>query len=199
MTTLTVENLQLFLIFVVPGFIALKVYALRIPGERLDVSSAMLDAITYSMANLGLMSWLVILLRRESFAANHPVLFLLGTFVILVITPALLALGVCSFRTSEFAKRWLVHPAPSGWDFFFSQRRPCFILFHLRNGKLLGGFYGMRSFASSFPNEPDVFVEEVWRVDEYGRFTERVPDTAGCFVRYAECERIELFRAEEEK
>lgn len=197
MPELTNENLQLFLVFVVPGFIALKTYALLVPGHERELSNVLVDSVTYSMVNLGLMSWALFLLRRDTFPSSHPIMFAFGSFGILVLSPCFLAISVYAFRKSKLARRWIPDPRPSGWDYSFEKRPARFILFHLRNGKLLGGLFAEASFASSFPCEPDIFVEQVWRVDEDGRFIEQVEGTAGCYLKYADCERIELFEAKE--
>ena len=198
MPNLSIENLQLFLVFVVPGFVALKVYDLLVPAERRDFGGAMVEAITYSMVNLAIMSWAVILLRQSRVAEKNPLLYLVSTVCILLVVPAGLAIGVYTLRVSKYAVRWFRHPMPSGWDYFFGQRRPCWILFHLKNGKKVAGFFGDDSFASSYPRDAEVYVEQVWRVDQHGRFTDMVQDTAGTIIRNAECDMIEFFKVEEQ-
>lgn len=75
--------------------------------------------------------------------------------------------------------------------------RSCWILFTFKNGARFGGYFGRNSFASSYPEAPDLFVEDLWRVDEYGRFGDRVEGNLGMFVRYEECDQMQLFAAEE--
>lgn len=198
MPNLSIENLQLFLVFIVPGFVALKVYDLLVPAERRDFGGSMVEAITYSMVNLAIMSWAVILLRQGGFAQKHPFLYLFSTVCILLVAPAGLAIGFYALRSSKFASRWFRHPMPSAWDYFFNQRRRCWILFHLKNGKKVGGFFDYESFASSYPMEGEVYLEQAWRVDQFGRFTEMIQATAGMIIRYNECDMIEFFKVEEE-
>jgi hypothetical protein len=185
-------------VFIVPGFVALKVYDLLVPAERRDFGGSMVEAITYSMVNLAIMSWAVILLRQGGFAQKHPFLYIVSTVGILLVAPAGLAIGVYALRVSKLANRWFQHPMPSGWDYFFRKQRTCWILFHLKNGKKLGGFFSDESFASSYPMDAEVYVEQVWRVDQFGRFTDMVQDTAGMVIRYAECDLIEFFTVEEQ-
>jgi len=45
---LTPETLALFLYFVVPGIVLVKVYDLIVPTTRRDASAAFLDALAYS-------------------------------------------------------------------------------------------------------------------------------------------------------
>ncbi len=50
-----------------------------------------------------------------------------------------------------------------------------------------------RSFASTSPGRRDIYVEEIWRVDDQGRFLERIEQTAGALVKRDECSVIEFF------
>jgi len=52
MPNLTAEQLALTLVFVVPGFVALRVYDLFVPGQFRDSGKSLLDAVSYSMLNL---------------------------------------------------------------------------------------------------------------------------------------------------
>jgi hypothetical protein len=196
MPSLTIQNLQLFLVFVVPGFVALKVYDLLIPSEKRDFGSAIIEVVSYSMVNLALMSWALLLMRQDDFSNNHPVIYYLGTVGILFVAPAFIAIVWYRVRKSRFISRWMLHPMPSGLDYFFSKRESLWILFHHKNGKKIGGFYGKDSFASSFDQEADIYVQQVWHVDKYGRFTKKVDGTAGMVVRYQDCDLIEFFKAE---
>jgi hypothetical protein len=56
----------------------------------------------------------------------------------------------------------------------------------------MGGRYGIGSHASSFPNEADVYVSEVWRLNEYSQFIERVDGTMGMLIRREDCDLIEF-------
>lgn len=94
MPDLDIEKLLLFLVFVVPGFVALKVYDLLIPAERRDFSSSIVEVISFSMVNLAIMSWAILLLIKGQFYKEHQTLFLLSAVGILFVTPAGLAILV---------------------------------------------------------------------------------------------------------
>ena len=90
------------------------------------------------------------------------------------------------------------HPNPTPWDWFFSNRAGnYYVRFHLKEGKELGGYFGENSFAASSPNAQQIYVEEVWRMDEDRRFIERVAGTEGAFVNREDCELIEFFETPE--
>jgi hypothetical protein len=64
---------------------------------------------------------------------------------------------------------------------------------------MLGGYFGERSYVTNFPHPPEIYVEEVWRVDPNGVFVEKVEGTLGMVIRQADCERLEFLVVEEEE
>lgn len=66
----------------------------------------------------------------------------------------------------------------------------------LKNRDLIGGFYGENSFTSSFPNEQDLYLEEVWSVNEEGQFIEKIDRTGGLLIKDQEIEFLEFFRVQ---
>jgi len=193
------QTLELFLLFVVPGFVAMKAHDLLIPAPTRNWGDSLIEVVSYSMLNLGLLFWLVAILQREGFQERHPATYQAGMFVVVVVAPVVWAVLARFLRTSRLLRRFVLHPSPTAWDFFFEQRRRVWVLFHLSSGKMLGGLLAEHSCASSFPNDEDIYVEEVWKLDEEGRFLHRIEQTAGALIKRAECTHIELFAASKEK
>lgn len=185
-------ELPLFLLMLLPGFVSLRVYGLMVPAQRTETSQQVLDALAYGVLNLGL--WLVPMLLLLPAPADRPIGFWLFMVVVLVVSPVVL--GVAAYRVLMWdrLRRWIRHPMPTAWDHFFSRREPCWILFRLRNGRSVAGYYGANSFASSYPHRRDIYVEEAWVIDDDGQFQWKVPDTAGALVSIEDCELIEFFR-----
>ena len=65
--------------------------------------------------------------------------------------------------------------------------------FYNNNGRIIGGLYGPDSFTSSYPEKEDVYLQEIWKIDEAGRFMERIPGSKGVLVNYDVVEYIEFF------
>ncbi len=84
-------------------------------------------------------------------------------------------------------------PYPTPWDWYFSRRQPVFTLIHLADGSLIGGYWGDRSYASSYPEQGDLYVSSVYKVDDEGRFQGPVEDTDGLLIRKDQYSYIELF------
>ena len=55
------------------------------------------------------------------------------------------------------------------WDYVFSRRQAYWVIVHLRDGRKIGGRFDRKSFASSYPADEQIYIEEVWRLDEDGR------------------------------
>lgn len=69
----------------------------------------------------------------------------------------------------------------------------------MRDTRRVGGRFGERSFASSNPAEAQIYLEEVWRLDEEGRFEEAVDQTNGILVLEKDLLAVEFFQYYEEE
>ena len=113
-------------------------------------------------------------------------------FIFPIIWPIVLK----NLLSSKLLRGRIIHPTPKAWDHFFSLGEPFWVLLHLKSGDLIGGLYGENSFAPSFPNEQDLYLEEVWRVDGNGQFIEKIDETGGLLIRDQEIEFLEFFEIE---
>lgn len=109
------------------------------------------------------------------------------------------SLGLCRaillrlfIRNTEIVRN-LQLPYPSAWDYYFDEREPAFVLIHLENGNLIGGYFGSNSYATSFPNQGDLYLEAVYEVAEDGTFDEPIEDTDGMIITSDEYHYVELF------
>jgi len=188
MDLLNEDTLWLVVMFLIPGFVALKAYSLLVPSEPRDWPGSVLEIFTYGMVNFGLFFWVWgFALAHTGFWAN------VLRVVFLFVLPAILALVVHRILCSDRLRPWVIHPTPTGWDHFFGKGEPCWVLFRLKTGEMIGGFYGTESLASSYPQMPDIFVEEVWKVDDTGKFEKKIDRTEGMYVSMSECRLVEFF------
>lgn len=209
---LTPATLTLFLFFVVPGFVSIKVYDLLVPSEQRNFGNSIIEVIGFSIINLlpwslilALMNWLpgqrvinvrsvvneVSSLRFDLLPEEYAVL--IGA---LFVSPALLTfvffLSLSSPRFRKFVS--LPRQHPTGWDHFFNPKEPCWILFHLKNEQKVGAYYGSKSSASVFPHVQQVYVEELYEVNKEGKWGDKpYPGTKGAIITREDCNVIELF------
>jgi hypothetical protein len=70
------------------------------------------------------------------------------------------------------------------------------IIVHL-NGRKVGGVFGSNSFASSDPAEPQIYLEEVWELDEHERFIKKIDQSEGMLLFAKDIVAVEFFRYHE--
>jgi hypothetical protein len=63
----------------------------------------------------------------------------------------------------------------------------------------MAGLFGPNSFASSFPNKQDIYVEKLLRLDDNGQVVELIDGSAGALVKMEDLERIQFFEIDEVK
>lgn len=198
----TPEILVLLLFLLVPGFVIIRVFDALHPGRRHTSGHQIIDVGIWSVANLAV--WFlpaIILIQhapRLSYWLYHLLLFVLimvGVFA----TPLLLAYILHRLERRGTLKNLVAEDTstPSDWVFSGSAEDHYHVRFHRKEGKDLGGYFGKNSFASSTANGQEIYVEEVWRLDEDGRFIERVEGTRGAIVNTEDCELIEFFEPSE--
>jgi hypothetical protein len=59
-------------------------------------------------------------------------------------------------------------PAPRAWDNLFSERPTVYLRIETTDGTPLAGRFADDSYAGGFPNEPDLYLEEAFALNEDG-------------------------------
>jgi hypothetical protein len=195
---LTFESLQVFLVIILPGFIAMKVYDLFYPPEKRSFGDSLVDAVAYGLFNFCFWSWAIVGMDLRTYPTEHPIWFPILFLLSLVVSPAALAFGLVKIRTW----RWLLgklnldEPTKTAWDKFAERKQPCFMLFHLKNGEFICGWFGDKSYATTFPQKPEVFVEKIYAVDQETRVIQHcLENSLGMVIRAEDCHLIEFFAA----
>lgn len=118
------NNLYLFLILFFPGFVSLKVYDLLIPNEKRNFSHDFLEAISYSILNLGVLVF--ILAPVIHFRWHESIwIFSIISFLALVIFPIIWPIFICKIQRTKWYAKWFVPPNKRAWDWFFYKDRHC--------------------------------------------------------------------------
>jgi hypothetical protein len=173
----------------------MQVYRLLMPAKGIEWATAILEALFYSFVNFALCFPVLLGLSSNNFSFLHTHLFLFwfGVLIVLLVCPLLWPfLFVAAIRSKWLMKR-LQLPYPTAWDAFFDCRRPCFLLVHLNDGSMVGGYFGDGSYAGAFPNDGDLYINAVYELDEDGHFGKPVPDTRGVLLRKEDYAYIEVF------
>jgi hypothetical protein len=80
------------------------------------------------------------------------------------------------------------------WDYIFSQRKEYFVLVTLSDGKKLAGEYSEKSFTSSFPEDPQIYLEKAWEVSAEGGFERIREQSEGILILSKDIQSIEFFQ-----
>jgi hypothetical protein len=174
---------QLLIIFVAPGFISLKVWGLLNSSPRFRLSESLIEAVIYSSWNAVFFVWLFGILKSV-----HAIL---AYGLVCIALPVLWPVLVYNLSKIRFFKTRIT---PTAWDHFFNLKEDCFILLHLKSGQILGGLYTDKSFASAYPEKEDLYLSELWRLNEKGEFQEPVENSGGLLVNFEEVSFIEIFK-----
>lgn len=187
------DKLALFLVFFLPGFISMKVYDLLVPGEKRDASKSLLEAVSYSTLNFAALFWLIAILQTGDFYHRHFVLYSLSVVAIMVVVPACWPFAFLALSAWRPVGKHFVHPIQKPWDFVFGKHEPFWIIVHLRNGQKVGGYFGDKSFASSNPANEQIYMEEVWLLNENGQFLRLVENSRGILIMNEDIRAVEFF------
>ncbi|MEV4433040.1 DUF6338 family protein [Streptomyces sp. NPDC049555] len=158
---------------------------------RALAAGALLDALYAVAAG----PWLVELLSGNgdgplAGALRHPRRAGLAALVLVVAVPSAAAWAEAAWRRRRARARY--EPTPTAWDALFHDRGSCFVRVRLKNGLWVGGWLGSRSAVSAYPQQGDLYLQAQYRMGPDGRFLERVPGTAGVYVRAADVDVLEL-------
>ncbi|AMH08914.2 hypothetical protein AL511_07065 [Klebsiella aerogenes] len=190
------SKIIIFLLFVIPGFISMKVYSVLRPNAIFDTSKAIIEIVSYSCMNYAIWFFPIYCIESSEFYLTHPVLYFLIYLSILFISPILLTIFFSWMRTWNWLRTFMPHPTGKAWDYFFGLRVPCWVIVTLKDGKKIAGKYGANSFASSAPEPEQIYLEEHWVLSNDGGLERPRVSTLGILILSKDIEHLEFFRFE---
>ena len=194
---LNATSLGLFALAVFPGLMSTAVYRLVMPARAVEWGNAVVQGVFYSTVNFALGLPFLYLLVFGYDPLREPLRYTAAAILLLLVLPILWPLLLVRIFKSKKLARKIQIPYPTAWDYLFDRREPLFLLVHLNSGALIGGYYGGNSYAGSFPNDGDIYIEAVYGTDEHGKFGRSIPDTRGVLLRKEQYSFIEFFSVPE--
>ncbi|WP_157446539.1 DUF6338 family protein [Cellulosimicrobium sp. TH-20] len=97
--------------------------------------------------------------------------------------------------TFKLRRQW--DPTPSAWDFAFNRASVGWVRVQTPHG-WVGGWFGEDSFASSFPDPQELFIEVGYIMEEDGTFSSEISAPGGVLVNCREVRRVDFIPAESE-
>jgi hypothetical protein len=190
----SIDSLGLLLAFVWPGVLIQHVYRLIMPARAFEWKEVLSQGLFFSVVNYVLLFPIVLFVIDGENLELHAASYWGSIVLLLLVGPACIAIGYKSLHRWKWIGRWIQAPYHTAWDFFFDQRKPYFVLVHLRTGYLVGGYYGPGSYAAAYPNEGDLYLSNAVRVDHTGTFLAFVEGSAGLLIRKDEYSYLEFLR-----
>ena len=201
--TLNSPDILLYtILFIVPGFVFHNVVSSFVPRKEEKVERLFLRYLLFGAFNYAL--WFPILkcantsgvLRNQPFpvVALWVATIFIGPCAIGVIT------GFCEQR--DFVRLALqklrlnpIHATPTAWDYRFSKSPPVWIQVCLKDGKSVRGVFGGHSFASSDPDERDLYIEQTYTVAVDGKW-HAGPRNSAVLIKADQIAYVEFFADE---
>lgn len=168
-----------------PGFVSLRLDRLIHPGREASTADSIIDILGYSLLNAGVFSWAILMVAADLRSAEPDYLRLvlpLGVLVC-VVGPSAWPVLFRLLQRAAARRGWIMSPHRTAWDDFFSRKQPCWIVLHLADGSLVGGYFGDLSIASVGTEAGHIYLEEVWQLDATGAFQHPVPESKGALFR----------------
>ncbi len=200
------------LVFFIPGLIILAIIERYLPTVLLSDRNRLLTAGIYSSVNYGilLLLWPLWSDRLRLIINDWPSVPLSfwwdGAFVVLALFLLPIIIGaafvILSGRTwtDTFAKKVLgstKSKIPTAWETFFFRGVPCWVILHLKDGETAGGVYSENSCVAHDVDRLDIYLEELWELDESGHgFAGKRPNSMGGYFKYEDIKNIEFLSSE---
>lgn len=193
------EKLRLFLLFAVPGIVALYVRSQFLTGRMLPIAEGIIAYVTLSLIYQAAIVSIFGLFNRGLFAGWMALAWPVLLFVFPAIIGALLGLNIRKSWTKRLIAKLRIntaHPVNAAWDWRFVDSKSCWVLVVLKDGTEWAGYLGTQSFMSSDPAERDIFIEKVYEIDsKTDVWTAR---TSSVWIAHSEIQSIEFWPGNKE-
>lgn len=188
---LKIEYILGFATFILPGFLMMKIIKLKVPNKDFLLKDMLFEAFSYSLLNIAVFGWIPYLLLYYKYNGWSIVAFIL----ILVISPVILSYIYIRVISSKLFRDNFDIQIPTAWDWYFSQRPNCMVLINLKDGSKVIGYFGEKSYATSYPNDGSIYLEKVYNQNEDGSI-EQVEHSNGILIGKDQYTSIEFFIGE---
>ncbi|MDY0972598.1 DUF6338 family protein [Siccibacter turicensis] len=189
-----INKLLIFIAFVIPGFLSMKIYSILHPNVSLDTSKIIVEVVSYSCINYAIWFIPIYYIEKSTTQSSNAILYFLFYLSVLFISPIVLTIFLVWMRSWKWLRGLLPHPTGRAWDYFFGLKKPAWVIVTLKNGTKIGGKYAENSFSSSAPHPEQLYLEETWVIDSDGGFEHARQNSMGVLILSSEIENIEFFK-----
>ena len=176
----TVVGLFVIVIAVLPGLVYTVTFERQAGDYGTTFADRTLRFIAVSTVFHLIAGWLEYWVYRVTLGHRGPVLagefgLLWAAAAVVVTLPAIAGTAIGrAYGTRSTRGRWqrqalrlLLGPtvAPRAWDDLFSESQATYLRVQTTDGTMLAGLFASRSYAAGFPQDPDLLLEEAWRIN----------------------------------
>ena len=191
----SIKSLEFVLVFMVPGLVALYARSQfltgRLPELKEAAPSYLALTLVYYALTYPFFAYVV------SIDVDGPWrlamwfgLVFLGPIIFGSVLGVIASRGIIRAILSKFGFR-VVHPMPTAWDYKLGDEAEQYVLVKLKDGTEFAGIFGGRSFASSDPNERDLYIEKVFDLSKTNQWKPRKGN--GVWLKGEEIQSIEFW------
>lgn len=188
------QALSIFLIFFVPGIIIMYFRSLFLTGRMPPIAEGAVSYVTISLIYHALAYPLATPLYLHPMPSGlHTLLW----FAFLFIFPTLAGIFLGQNIKRGWTRRLFgklgfntIHPVDCAWDWRFAGCPDCWIMVILKDNTKWAGYLGTGSFMSSTSDERDIYIEQVYSVDDNDVWS---PRTSGVWLPHSEIQSIEFW------
>ena len=187
--------------FIIPGSIVISITRRVILKKENEYNTKILEYFIYSFLNFFMWSILIYnIYSNINSWKEHYVLLWLTLFMIIFLSPVAIALIVIQIAQKDVIRKICIYfnltsvdTEPSAWDFKFKNISSEWVIVTLKNDKTISGFLGSLSYISQNERERDIYISEVFEIDENNKWT-RKKNTDGILIKAEEIKCIEFFK-----
>jgi hypothetical protein len=194
MGELNLESISYFILLWMPGFVSVKVNELLVAQKERDFSKSLYEIISYSLINYSIFIPIILIAFNGDFYIQQRFLFFVFIFLIFAAGPVVLPIIYYRLRKSRFLLKYISYPAPTAWNYKFNLREDFWIKIYLTSGEKYGGIFGTKSCVSSYPEEEQIYIQELWLLDDNGGFDRKVNMSSGGIFFKKDIKFIEFFK-----
>ncbi|WP_460707306.1 DUF6338 family protein [Myceligenerans halotolerans] len=123
---------------------------------------------------------------------HHPREVALVFAATVILFPTVAALALAWWRNRGWAGRY--SDTPTAWDHMFRLESHVYVRARLKDGTWAGGWFGRRSFVSTFPEPESLYLEHAYMMSGSGEFVGPLPGSAGMHLLRADIDFVELIQ-----
>lgn len=194
----SVSYILLAAAFVVPGAISLYVYGLIRPSPERTLRDLFVEALAISIVNFVVLFWPIYYAIRPETLASRPAATWAVLLICLFVLPAVWPILLNRALTALDRLGWTVTRSRTAWDEVFLRHagEGCWVIAEVGPGERIGGRFSRNSFASAFPREGHIYIQELWEIDSDDTFVRELPGPQGVVLRPGDYHYIRVIKAD---